>query len=205
MAVNNKDKVSFTSAPDNPVAMKWEDLYELRNVLIQDLGKQSMTIISFYDMVKDILNKDPSALSVYNGTLKAYKEISDEIYELSKYHVTLDDNNNVIDYKQGVISSDAMQTEWMDYTRLYTTYTDIAAKLEDLTVTSTANVLTYIQSKNVKDENGNLLVTEETIDKINKVYIDGQKKLVDANKELLDAMIGKKPKKGKNNGKRKSK
>ena len=191
--MNNKNTNAWSndSTPDENQLIYWEDLIPLKDQTVNILLHQQQLTAEFCKMSADLIAKDVNLGNKVKGMINTYKDIADAIAENMKFHITFDENNNIIDHKQGLLDIDS--DEYLDYIKIAGNYIHAQEQVTDVAFNSYADLLTII-----KTSTG--LVTDDDINLLNKAYIRGKSDILNIFSEAAKSTTTKTKRKGKKNG-----
>ena len=135
---------------------KWEELLKLKDECVDYLVKQQMLLKELTSKFQETIKNNKEINSILLGTFNSYNDIAQKVRKNMEFHMTIDENNKVIDYKKGKVNP-----ETDDYLNFINTAGNYAFALEQLAVLS-ANSFTELLT---------LLNTDGSIDKNDIVSI----------------------------------
>lgn len=196
MSNETKNEWSNDTVPGVDQPVYWEDLIPLKDQTVQILLHQQQLTAEFCKMSAELIAKDPNLANKVKGILNTYKDIADAIAANMRYHITFDENNNIIDHKQGLLDMDS--DEYLDYIKITGNYIHAQEQITDIAFNSYADLLTIL-----KTSTG--MVSDDDITLLNKTYLQGKKDILNIYNEINNPggskPKAKKKKGGKKNGK----
>lgn len=143
----NKDKKKFT-ANDSEIDItienaRWEHLVEEKNKAVDAMIANQGLITGLINQLKTKFDVLKPYNEVLIGLFKSFEDISNLLRQNMECHVNFDENNKMIDYKKGKVSSD--NGEFADYLKIYGNYLFACEQIGDLTYKAYADIISLVR------------------------------------------------------------
>ena len=159
---------------------KWEELLEIKNECVSSLLHQQSLLKSLMDKFPEKVNSDVKVKQVLEGTFKSFTDIAQKVRQNMDYHMTIDENNNVVDYRKGVV--DPNKEEYMDFIVCSGNYIFAQEQIASISTSGFTELLTLLNDGSVK---------QNEIDAISTTYIGAQLNMVSTIQKTLEKENGK--------------
>lgn len=156
----------------------WDDLMELRKEVVNNLFEQQALITETIKKIYPLITEDTKLTTAIKGLQASFTDIAEKVKTNMNFHIKMDENNNIIEYKKGIIDQET--DDIYDYIQIATNYINAKEQIAHLTTTGFLEIFTLVKSKNSE------LVNTEDLDNIKMAYVDGQKELVKTLKGVCD-------------------
>lgn len=108
------------------VVRKWEDLTDLRNTIIEEVLTPHTYLYGLYEKNKELIDKDVELTKLVKGLDENFKDIIEEVKEISSNHCTIEDGKH--NPRTGVIKNDDVDNI-LTYDDIYGKYTLLGHKV----------------------------------------------------------------------------
>lgn len=161
--------------------LTWESVMDMRKDCVDYLVQQQALLHSLTDRFQSTIKGNQKVNEVLLGTFKSYNDIANKIRENMEFHIQMDENNNIVDYKKGKV--DIEDDDYLNYLNIASNYTFAQEQLAALSTTSFTELLTLLNTDGAIDQND--------IDKIATTYIENKIELLQETKKTMEDAIGK--------------
>lgn len=137
-----KKNWNTTGIPEADQKVFWEDLMELKDKTVQELFGQQALTTALINSSKEYYAKDPGIKDIIVGILNTYKDIANSIRVNMDFHITMDEEGKITDYKMGEVNMN--DDSYMDFLRITSNYIHAQEQLAHISCTSYAELVTRI-------------------------------------------------------------
>ena len=153
------------------ITSTWDDLVELRKEVVKDLIEQQALVNETVKQIQHLILKDNKLSVAVKGLLSSFTDIAEKVRQNMNFHMQLDENNNIIDYKKGPINTE--NDEMYDYIKISSNYISAKEQISHLLATAYLEIFTLVKA------NDDTLVSQEDLNKITDTYVESQKELLE--------------------------
>lgn len=141
-----------TGIPEADQKVFWEDLMELKDKTVQELFGQQALTQALINSAKEYFVKDPGIKDIIVGILNTYKDIATSIRANMEFHITMDEEGKIKDYKMGEVNIN--DDSYLDFLRITSNYINAQEQLAHISCTSYAELVTRLamQDPSIKEE-----------------------------------------------------
>lgn len=172
--------------PSEPKKLKnekttWDELMDLKDTCTKAIIEQEVFLKSLTDKFKNTIDKNKEAKEILKGTFLSYSDIATKIRKNMEYHITIDENNKIVDYKKGKV--DPSGEDYLDFLAVAGNYLFAQEQIADLSARSFTELLTTLNTDGTIDQND--------IDAITTAHLGGKIELAQAITSTLGKQNGK--------------
>lgn len=159
---------------------KWEELLTIKDECVSSLLHQQMLLKSLMDRFPEKVNSDKKVKESLEGTFKSFTDIANKIRQNMEYHMTIGEDNKVIDYKKGVV--DPETEDYMDFLACSGNYIFAQEQIASISTSGFTELLTLLNDGSVK---------QDDIDSIKTAYLGQQIDLINTVQKAMEKTDGK--------------
>lgn len=156
----------------------WEDLMQLRKEAVNDLLEQQALVNETVKQIQHLILKDTKLSIAIKGLINSFTDIAEKVRQNMNYHIQMDENNNIVDYKKGII--DQSTDDMYDYIKIASNYLNAKEQIAHLMASAYLEIFTLVKA------NDGTLVNQEDINKITDTYVESTVEMLDKMKGMFN-------------------
>lgn len=159
---------------------KWEELLTIKDECVNSLLHQQMLLKSLMDKFPEKVNSDKKVKEIIEGTFKSFTDIANKIRQNMEFHMTIDEKNNIVDYKKGKVNPET--EDYMDFLACSGNYIFAQEQIASISTSGFTELLTLLNDGTV---------TQNDIDSIKTEYLKGELEVVQSLEKAMEKTDGK--------------
>lgn len=154
---------------------KWEELITIKDECVNSLLHQQMLLKSLMDKFPEKVNSVKEVRETIEGTFKSLTDIAKKVRQNMEFHMTIDKDDNVVDYKKGIV--DPETEDYMSFITCSGNYIFAQEQIAAISASGFTELLTLLNDGSVK---------QEDIDSINTSYLGEQVSLINTIQNAME-------------------
>ncbi len=152
--------------------LHWEELLDAKDMAVNALIGQQLNLQALTTKHKEDIAKNPELAKVIAGLALTYKDIADSCRLTMDKHMTFDENNTILSYKQGVVNQNS--DEFFEYLNISKEYIGLSESVATCASTAFTDIFTELKTYDVKKFKEEMSKSKEELDKTKLGAVDGK-------------------------------